>query len=75
MQESAKSHWSVRALERQIGTHYYERILASKERDSVKDEAKENTKNLLVTPKDIIKDPYVLEFLDLKENPDFTRMN
>ena len=71
MQESAKSHWSVRALERQIGTHYYERILASKERDSVKDEAKENTKNLLVTPKDIIKDPYVLEFLDLKENLDF----
>ncbi|MCK5539025.1 MAG: DUF1016 domain-containing protein, partial [Bacteroidales bacterium] len=32
------------------------------------DEAKEKTKNLLVTSKDIIKDPYVLEFLDLKDN-------
>lgn len=69
--ESVSSNWNTRALERQIGTHYYERILASREQVSVKDEAKENTKNLLVTPKDIIKDPYVLEFLDLKENPNF----
>ena len=68
MEETAHSNWSVRALERQIGTHYYERILASKEVVPVKDEAKENTKNLLITPKDIIKDPYVLEFLDLKDN-------
>ena len=68
MQESAKSHWSVRALERQIGTHYYERLLSSKEKKSVVDEAKEKTKDLLVTSKDIIKDPYVLEFLDLKDN-------
>jgi len=69
--ESVNSNWNTRALERQIGTHYYERILASKEQGSVKDEAKENTKNLIVTPKDIIKDPYVLEFLDLKKNPNF----
>jgi predicted nuclease of restriction endonuclease-like (RecB) superfamily len=68
MQESAKSHWSVRALERQIGTHYYERLLASKNKDSVIVEANENTKSLILTPNDIIKDPYVLEFLDLKEN-------
>ncbi len=71
IEETIQSTWSVRALERQIGTHYYERILASKELESVKDEAKENTKSLLITPKDIIKDPYVLEFLDLKENPNF----
>ena len=71
MQESAKSHWSVRALERQIGTHYYERLLSSKEKKSVVDEAKEKTKDLLVTSKDIIKDPYVLEFLDLKDNRSF----
>lgn len=31
-EESAKSNWSVRALERQIGTHYYERLLSSKEK-------------------------------------------
>ena len=68
MKESVKSNWSVRALERQIGTHYYERILASKEQTSVINEAQENTKDLQLTPKDIIKDPYILEFLDLKEN-------
>jgi len=71
MQESAKANWSVRALERQIGTHYYERLLASKEKQSVKDEAQEKTKDLKLTPKDIIKDPYVLEFLDLKDNKSF----
>lgn len=69
--ETASSNWSVRALERQIGTHYYERIIASKEKEIVKVEAKEKTKDLQLTPKDIIKDPYVLEFLDLKDNISF----
>ena len=69
--EAIQSNWSVRALERQIGTHYYERILASKEKTLVKNEAEENTKNLKLNPKDIIKDPYVLEFLDLKDNISF----
>jgi len=69
--EASTSNWSVRALERQINTHYYERILASKEQTSVINEAEENTKNLQLTPNDIIKDPYVLEFLDLKENKFF----
>ena len=71
MQESVKSHWSVRALERQIGTFYYERLLSSKEKKPVVDEAIEKTKDLQLTPKDIIKDPYVLEFLDLKDNKSF----
>ena len=71
MQESAKSHWSVRALERQIGTHYYERIFASREKAPVVQEAEEKTKDLQLTPKDMIKDPYVLEFLDLKDNRSF----
>ncbi|MBE0492595.1 MAG: DUF1016 domain-containing protein [Sulfurospirillum sp.] len=69
--ESAKANWSVRALERQIGTHYYERLLSSKEKQPVINEAKENTKDLQLTSKDIIKDPYVLEFLDLKQNNAF----
>lgn len=69
--ESIASNWSVRALERQIGTHYYERLLSSKEKQPVINEAKEHTKDLQLTPKDIIKDPYVLEFLDLKQNNSF----
>jgi len=39
MEEAVKSHWSVRALERQIGTHYYERLLSSQEKKSVELEA------------------------------------
>lgn len=70
-EESAKVNWSVRALERQIGTLYYERIISSKEKHPVIAEAINNTKDLLLTPKDIIKDPYVLEFLDLKQNNAF----
>jgi predicted nuclease of restriction endonuclease-like (RecB) superfamily len=70
-EESAKANWSVRALERQIGTLYYERIISSKEKQPVIVEATNNTKDLLLTPKDIIKDPYVLEFLDLKQNNAF----
>lgn len=69
--EAVASNWSTRALERQIGTHYYERLLSSKEKQPVINEAKENTKDLQLTSKDIIKDPYVLEFLDLKQNNAF----
>ena len=71
MKESVNSSWSVRALDRQIGTQYYERLLSSREKESVMLEAKENTKGLTLTSKDIIKDPYVLEFLDLKQNNSF----
>lgn len=71
MEESVKSNWSVRALERQIGTFYYERILSSKEKEPVISEAIKNTKDLQLTAKDIIKDPYVLEFLELKDNKSF----
>jgi len=71
IQETIASNWSVRALERQINSLYYERVISSQEKLPVIDEAKENTKNLQLTAKDIIKDPYVLEFLDLKDNKSF----
>lgn len=71
MEESVASNWSVRALERQINSFYYERILASKEKQPIIEEAVEKTKDLQLTAKDLIKDPYVLEFLDLKQNDGF----
>ncbi len=68
-EECAKSGWSVRQLERQINTMFYERLLSSKEKDAVADEIQ------ITEPKPeyekIIRDPYVLEFLDLPENPHF----
>ena len=71
IQETIASNWSARALERQINSLYYERLISSQEKQPVIQEAKENTKNLQLTAKDIIKDPYVLEFLDLKDNKSF----
>lgn len=67
LNESADQNWSVRALERQINSLYYERILASRNRASVIEEMHEKTANLASQPQDFIKDPYVLEFLGLQD--------
>jgi predicted nuclease of restriction endonuclease-like (RecB) superfamily len=69
LQESIECNWSTRSLERQIGNLYYERMLMSKNAPEVKEEADQKTNEQ--EPKDIIKDPYVLEFLGLKDNTDF----
>lgn len=66
--ECIASNWSVRALEHQITTHYYECLTLSKEKLSVKQEADEKTNDLRYTPQEFIKDPYVLEFLNLRQN-------
>ncbi|WP_460163228.1 PDDEXK nuclease domain-containing protein [Pseudomonas sp. S2_F03] len=65
MNESAIQNWSSRALERQINTLYYERLLASRDRDAVKDEADTNIQKMRASPRDFIRDPVVLEFLGL----------
>lgn len=70
MNEAIKENWSTRALERQINSFYYERLLSSQNKTPVIEEAKANTKEL--TPQDILKDPYVLEFLQLKNRPEYT---
>ena len=67
MNEAVESGWSSRQLERQISTMYYERLLASRNKVPVKAEAKDLL--AAVTPEKFIKDPYVLEFLDLKDYP------
>ena len=67
MDEAIASAWSSRQLERQISTLYYERLLASREQAPVKAEAAELTVSLAT--ENFIKDPYVLEFLDLKDYP------
>ena len=66
--ECKKANWSVRQLKRQIGTFYYERLLASQDEEAV---AKETELPGKVEPKDIIRDPYVLEFLGLEGNTSF----
>lgn len=67
--ECIAGNWSTRQLERQINSFYYERILASKNKRRVRTEIQKIEPS--ATPHDVIKDPYVLEFLGLKENRDY----
>ena len=69
IEEAIAGNWNTRTLERQINNRYYERMLLSSREEgiSVKDEA--NAKKETITPADIIKDPYLLDFLDLKAVP------
>ncbi len=62
--EAANQGWSVRALDRQISTLFYERLLSSNDKEGIQAEAD----NLIAQqapadPRDFIRDPYVLEFL------------
>ena len=66
LDEAVKSGWTVRQLERQINTMYYNRILASRDKESVAAEIQ--TTEPKPEYEKIIKDPYVLEFLDLPAN-------
>ncbi len=66
-QEAASQHWSARALERQIGVLYYERLLASKNKPAVEAEASKNLAPLTGTVKDYLRDPYILDFLNLQD--------
>jgi predicted nuclease of restriction endonuclease-like (RecB) superfamily len=59
--EAYQENWSVRTLERNIKTFYYDRLLSSK--TILKNEVAETKINI----KDFIKDPYVFEFLDIPE--------
>lgn len=63
--EAAEQQWSTRTLERQINSFYYERLLTSKDKKLLKSEVSDNS--ISIKPEDIIKDPYVLEFLQLKD--------
>jgi len=67
MNEAADGVWSTRQMDRQISTLYYERLLASREKAPVVAEAKEKMRK--VKPEHFIHDPFVLEFLDLKDYP------
>lgn len=64
--ESLNSKWSTRELERQINSLLYERIALSKDKRKIKELSKKG--QVIKTPEDLIKDPYVLEFLNLSKN-------
>ena len=71
LEECISGNWSTRQLERQLNSFYYERLLASRNKKTVKEEIQKLEPGPM--PKDIIKDPYILEFLGLKENKAFVQ--
>ena len=71
MQEAIEGNWSTRTMERQINSLYYERIALTQKKGKALVKAESESKKETMQPSDIIKDPYVLEFLNLKPNIDF----
>jgi predicted nuclease of restriction endonuclease-like (RecB) superfamily len=71
LQESIDGNWSTRTLERQINSLYFERMMLTpaRKRGLIKKEA--DSKKEMAQASDIIKDPYVLEFLNLKSKAGF----
>lgn len=63
--ECIANHWSARALERQINKLYYERLLASSDQAPVITEAHDKTSALQTDIKQYLRDPYILDFLNL----------
>ncbi|MBU3878209.1 DUF1016 family protein [Faecalicatena sp. AGMB00832] len=68
-EEAIKSNLSTRQLERQINSFFYERLLSSQNKEKVTEEIQKLEPAKV--PEDIIRDPYVLEFLGLSPNDDF----
>jgi predicted nuclease of restriction endonuclease-like (RecB) superfamily len=69
LNQSIEQNWSSRALDRQIGALYYERLLSSRDNKPVKEEAKMYIDELTANPRDYIRDPYLLDFLNLPYSP------
>ena len=69
MKESINSKWSVRELQRQRDSLLYERLTLSADKEKILELSEKG--QILKTGKDLVKDPFVLEFLDIKENTNY----
>ena len=69
LEECEKANWSTRQLERQINSFFYERLLSSRDKEAVGKEI--HSLEPAKKPEDVIHDPYVLEFLGMKQSADF----
>ncbi len=72
--EAVQQMWSVKTLERNIGSQYYHRLLASNDRNAVREEMEELTArdNILIEPEQYIKSPVVTEFLGIAKDATYT---
>lgn len=65
--EALRGGWDVRQLDRQISTQYYERTMLSRNKAAMLTKGRSVKPGGAITPEEEIKDPFVLEFLDLKD--------
>jgi predicted nuclease of restriction endonuclease-like (RecB) superfamily len=72
LNECAQSGWTVRQLDRQIHSFFFERLLATQNEHRAEIESEIFSTEPKTDPDYILKDPYILEFLDLKENKKYT---
>ena len=68
--EAFKNNWSIRELKRQFDTGLYQRLKLSRDKNKVKELSLRG--QIIETPSDLVKDPYVLEFLGLEESSIYT---
>jgi predicted nuclease of restriction endonuclease-like (RecB) superfamily len=72
LKEAEKQNWAVRTLETNINTLYYKRLLSSQIKETVEKEMQENTQAFQNDKFEFIKNPSVLEFLNLPANMGYT---
>jgi predicted nuclease of restriction endonuclease-like (RecB) superfamily len=72
LKEAAENMWSVRKLDRNISTLYYQRLLSSQKKEPVEAEMLKNTETCKQDTFEFIKNPAVLEFLNLQNNIGYT---
>ncbi len=65
--EALRGGWSLHQLDRQINSQFYERTALSKNKAAMLTEGQQAQPNDTVLPEEALKDPYILEFLDLKD--------
>ena len=65
--EALRGGWSVRQLDRQINAQFYERTALSRDKAAMLNRGHGRRSDDIIHPEEEIKDPYVLEFLDLKD--------
>ena len=68
--EASENNWSLRELRRQIDSALYERLILSKDKEKLKELAFKG--QVIETPEDVVKDPYILEFLGLEEQSNYS---
>lgn len=68
--EAIKEHWSLRELKRQFDSALFERLALSKNKQAIIEMSKQGI--VIEKPEDIVKDPYILEFLGLPEESKYS---